>query len=505
MDDFSVHAKPVSNITGLGCDTSDPMLMPMPHLEARICELAGHIAAATCQFLLLLADFDAREGWADWEMPSCAAWLSWKCQVAPGTAREYARVARALKGLPALAGELAAGRFSYAKARALTRIATAETEQDLVDMARHMTAAQLDRFACAHRKASGDSTPPPRERKLTWRINDDATISVSATLQPEDGAVFLQALRASRDDLDHPHDKPPAAADGQAAAETVPAEDLADALAEICASYLQGRVATADNPDVYQVIIHAGVAAAAGDGDQPQQEQEGASAEAPPEGRSPDPRGFRGNEDRASAEAREPGDAAGRGPWPIWHPAWLDRCHIEDGPAITPAALQLIGCNATISAMVHDADGTVLAVGRRTRTPPPALRRAVRERDRHRCRFPGCESRRTDLHHIRHWANGGETSQDNLLSLCRRHHTIVHDKGYTITTKGEFHTRDGKHIPRNPPLPHRTGDITASHDATIAYHSIVPPCSGERLNLHYAISVCLANAEIKASRLRPAA
>jgi hypothetical protein len=226
-------------------------------------------------------------------------------------------------------------------------------------------------------------------------------------------------------------------------------------------------------------------------------------------------------EPRVSAEApehtepradRSPGQAY-HPAWPIWHPAWPARCHIQDGPAITPAALQLIGCNATISTMVHDADGSVLAVGRRTRQPSPALRRAARERDHYRCRFPGCESRRTDLHHIRHWAHGGPTSLDNMLSLCRRHHTIIHDKGYIITPAGQFRTPDGQHIPASPPLPRRAGDITTSHDADIAYHTIIPPWSGERLNLHYAISVCLDNAEIKAQRrareqeeqLRPAA
>ncbi|MFY9776613.1 MAG: DUF222 domain-containing protein, partial [Trebonia sp.] len=100
-----------------------PPEMPMERLEARICELAGHLTAATCQFLLLIADFDARKGWADWEMPSCAAWLSWKCQIASGTAREQVRVARALGALPAITAEFAAGRLSYAKVRALTRIA----------------------------------------------------------------------------------------------------------------------------------------------------------------------------------------------------------------------------------------------------------------------------------------------------------------------------------------------------------------------------------------------
>jgi hypothetical protein len=422
------------------CDTGDPMLMPMEHLEARICELAGHLAAATCAFLLLVADFDAREGWRAWEMPSCAAWLAWKCQVAPGTAKDHVRVARALKELPVIQAEFAAGRFSYSKVRALARIATPQTEQGLADMAESMTAGQVERFAAAHRKCTRNSAgqAPPPERKLTWRINDDGTITFTATLPPEDGAVILQALRASRNDLEHPHDREhrhdehaprPGPMAGQP--QPVPAEDLADALTDVCASYLRAKIATADNPDVYQVIIHAGAAAIT---DAAVSAETAAYPAA--DSTKPDP------DLKAHAAAQQ---------WPIWHPAHPDRCHAEDGPAITPAALQLIGCNATISTMVHDADGTVLAVGRRTRTPSPALRRAVRERDRYRCRFPGCESRRVDLHHIRHWANGGDTSRDNLLCLCRRHHTIVHDKGYIITARGQFHTRDGKLIPGSPP------------------------------------------------------
>src|SRR6202034_1031907 len=101
----------------------DPALLPVEQLEARICELAGHLTAATCRFLELVADFDARQGWTSWEMPSCAAWLSWKCQIAPGTAREHVRVARALLDLPLIRAEFAAARLSYAKVRGLTRIA----------------------------------------------------------------------------------------------------------------------------------------------------------------------------------------------------------------------------------------------------------------------------------------------------------------------------------------------------------------------------------------------
>ncbi len=120
----------------------------------RLCEVAGHLAAATCRFLVLLAEFDERRGWASWEMTSCAAWLSWKCQMSSGTAREHVRVARALRDLPVIREEFAAGRLSYVKVRALTRIATAANEAALAEIAGPMTGNQLERFARAHRQCS---------------------------------------------------------------------------------------------------------------------------------------------------------------------------------------------------------------------------------------------------------------------------------------------------------------------------------------------------------------
>ena len=78
----------------------------------------------------------------------------------------------------------------------------------------------------------------------------------------------------------------------------------------------------------------------------------------------------------------------------------------------------MLACTAALSWMTHGDAGAVLALGRRRRRPSSAIRRAARERDRCRCRFPGCESRRTDLHHIQHWASGGRTDLDNLISLC---------------------------------------------------------------------------------------
>ena len=170
---------------------------PLGQLESEICTLAGHLAAASCRFLVLLAEFDVREGWASWDMPSCAAWLSWKCQLSSGTAREHVRVARALTVLPVIRGEFAAGRFSYAKVRALTRIATPDSDADLAEMAGPMTANQLDRFARAHRTVTQNMSEQAQlGRRLRWRFEDDGSLSLSARLPPEDGAAVLTALRA---------------------------------------------------------------------------------------------------------------------------------------------------------------------------------------------------------------------------------------------------------------------------------------------------------------------
>jgi hypothetical protein len=182
--------------------------LPLERLEAQICELAGHLAAATCRFLVLLGDFDARRGWASWEMSSCAAWLSWKCQLSSGTAREHVRVARALRDLPVIREEFGAGRLSYAKVRALTRIAAPDTEAGLAELAGPMTGNQLERFARAHRQVgSADDADARIRRRLAFRFEDDGSLAGTFHLPPLACAVLLKALRAAADDLEHPHDR----------------------------------------------------------------------------------------------------------------------------------------------------------------------------------------------------------------------------------------------------------------------------------------------------------
>ena len=172
--------------TGTQVDISEaaPLAeVPMERLESEITELAAHINAATCRWLLLVAEFDRRQGWGTWECRSCAHWLNWKCGIDLGAARERVRVARALDTLPAVTASFAAGQLSYSKVRALTRVATPETEEALLEMARQGTASHLERIVRAYRRARrGDEVDRANRlhenRSLRW-YHDDADRSSS--------------------------------------------------------------------------------------------------------------------------------------------------------------------------------------------------------------------------------------------------------------------------------------------------------------------------------------
>jgi Domain of unknown function (DUF222)/HNH endonuclease len=478
MFDTLESSSPLESTAAIPAEPGPPSV-PLERLEAQICELAGHLAAATCRFLVLLGDFDARRGWASWEMTSCAAWLSWKCQMSSGTAREHVRVARALRDLPVVRAEFGAGRLSYAKVRALTRIATPGTEAGLAELAGPMTGNQLERFAQAHRQvSSADDAAARVRRRLAWRVEDDGSLAGTFRLPPLAGAVLLKALRAAVFDLEHPHpsdpEHAPAAPEPGVSAETPAGQpqaptssSLADALVAIAEAFLAQKVAAADDPEVYQVIVHVGTDAIT------------------PGSWVADPDGVSAETSLAAPPAPDdPGDPA--------------RCHVEDGPAISVTTAQMIACSAAWSWMLHDSVGKLLDLGRRRRRPNAALRRATRERDKCRCRFPGCESRRVDLHHIQYWSNGGRTTLDNLVSLCKYHHMLVHDRGYLIATARDgtftFYRSDGTMIPASPPLPSGDGTIEDWHDADITPETIIPPWYGERLDLDHAIYVCFANA-----------
>jgi hypothetical protein len=171
---------------------------PLELLEREICALAAHLAAATCRWLLLIAEFDARGGWAEWGVTSCAHWLSWRCGVGLDAAREHTRVARALGALPLLRESFASGELSYSKVRALTRVATDRTEVELLELARHATGAQLEKLCRQYRRvlrANSQQAQSLHQRQgLTSYWDEDGMLVLQARLTPEDGAALMRAI-----------------------------------------------------------------------------------------------------------------------------------------------------------------------------------------------------------------------------------------------------------------------------------------------------------------------
>ncbi len=171
---------------------------------------------------------------------------------------------------------------------------------------------------------------------------------------------------------------------------------------------------------------------------------------------------------------------------------------LEGGTHVSAETSQRLACDASRVVMRHDDKGRLVEIGARTRTIPPALRRALHHRDQG-CRFPGCGLRFTQGHHLRHWAHGGPTTLSNLTLLCRRHHRAVHEEGYEVARLPDgalrFRRPDGRPLPEVPPVPVPDDPVRAlraRHDSQgLRVHARTgcPSWLGEGLNVGWAIDV----------------
>jgi hypothetical protein len=422
----------------------------LDRLGDEIAELSAHLDAATARLLTLIREFDARGGWNS-GFRSCAAWLSWRVGLDLGAARERVRVARALETLPLLAQALAGGQVSYSKVRALTRVATPETEARLLAVGRAGTAAHVERIVrgwrCVDRRAEARETALRHAgRGLHVHQDEDGMVVLRGRLEPEVGALLVQALAAARETLYQRARVPDGAAGrGNVSAETPSmAQRQADALALLAESALHHELDPGAPGERYQVVVHV---------------------DAP-----------------ALADPDQPGQSV-----------------LEEGTRVSAETSRRLACDASRVVMRHDDEGRVVEIGARTRTIPPALRRALHHRDRG-CRFPGCGVSNGQGHHLHHWAHGGPTTLSNLALLCRRHHRAVHEEGYEVVRGPDgalrFKRPDGRPLPEVP-LPAAVpgdpvGTLRARHDSDglrLTARTACPTWLGEGLNVGWAIDV----------------
>jgi hypothetical protein len=230
---------------------SDPALVEQ--LGEQIADIAAGIHAATYQLLVLLHEFDERKGWNNGFL-SCAHWLSWRTSIDPGAAREKVRVARALPHLPLLSGALQRGEISYAKVRALTRIATPATEERLLVVAYHGTAAQVERLVRGWRRCDRqEDVRKQLARSVTCYVDEDGMVILRARLTPEQGGVVQKALEAASDRL-YQQSRHAAEADNLSE-EVTSAQRRADALALMAESALDADLDSGSAADRYQVVL----------------------------------------------------------------------------------------------------------------------------------------------------------------------------------------------------------------------------------------------------------
>ena len=359
-------------------------------LGDEITELCSYIYAAESRLLTLIRQFDEKNYWAQQGLYSCAHWLNFKCGIGMNAAREKVRVAHALAKLPKISEEFASGKLSFSKVRAMTRIADETNEDYLLMIAGHGTAHHVEKLVSKYRTAkrlqdAEIANEHYNNRDVTYYYDHDDCLVIKARLPAEQGALIVKALEMAMDkdfaetEVLPENDEP-----------TPIAARRADALAEIAETYMNNNESSGSTADRYQVVVHVGT----------------------------------------DSEAEKPCVS-----------------HIEDGPGVYPEGTltavtsRRIACDSTVVAIKEDKNGEPLSIGRRSRTIPPPMRRALRVRDKG-CRFPGCTNTRfVDGHHIEHWADGGDTSLDNLVMLCRHHHHLVHEGGFVCEKSADGNIR----------------------------------------------------------------
>ena len=405
-------------------------------LSDQITTLAGQINAANYRFLKLIAEFDRRNAWAGYGIRSCAHWLNWKCGIAMSAAREKVRTARALEGLPNINTAFQAGELSFSKVRSMTRIATVENEDYLLNIAEYGTAQHMEVLVKAFRTVSRIADKPAdfnaaeideckksvlgetqhelrqqnfeqEARSVSCYQDDDGMWIIKAKLPAEEGALVAKALQELGDSIADSKKREVDIENAENNEKDVSAETemetfslntkvekltypqrRADALVAIAEHYLasgsggsQG-LSSLKGAERCQLVLHV---------------RAGNSLDS----------------DAANLDGR-----------------WL-----------IPNAARCLACDASLLVVQEDdvttGLGNVLDIGRKTRIIPPAMSRALAIRDGG-CQFSGCcESRYTEGHHIKHWADGGETKLDNLVTLCRYHHRELHKGSFFLSLKLE--------------------------------------------------------------------
>jgi hypothetical protein len=437
------RANATSDLTALRL--SGPIPESTEELAREIQSLARRISRATHRMLELIAAFDRRGGWKAGGHRSCAHWLHVETGLSLGAAREKVRTARALTAMPQTSQAMKQGKLPYSKVRALSRaaedVADPQAEARLVARAKRQTTAQVEQMIRGFKHLGGRVEEAELERRrhaaryLSIRPDGNGMYQLRGTLPAEVGALLMRAVEAAGDALFREEGAARSQKEEAARSREERAGGSREEAPEGSRPNQPKLTPSQRRADAMGLLAERALAAGFGGGGA---DHDGGVADRDEAVADPDTAAGGGASCCACDAPPLSGTRAERyqvflhvDPGTLQAEGEIGRSHLEDGTRVSAETSRRLTCDAGVVQVTAGADGSVLDVGRRTRTIPPAVRRALQVRDGG-CRFPGCGLRFTEAHHLVHWADGGETTLDNLVLLCRFHHRRVHEDGFGV-------------------------------------------------------------------------
>ena len=450
-------------------------------LDQRLRELASSADTTAAALLEALARFDELQGWRASGAPHCVGWMNLQLGISASLAREKLRVARTLRQLPLIRQLFAQGELSWSKVRAMSRVATPATEQGLCIVALEVPVNTLVQL-CENlrwRDPTADLDDAARDklrherRSLSWSDMPDGSTQFRLVLPPEMAANFRRCLERAEDLLfatDETGQYSASRAAQDPKAEGVAEEPAtspqanrisatqrrADAAVAMAESSLAAEGIGLSSADRYQVVVHldaevldsalTSVVETADSGnavnrathaDTAQQLNTSTHADAAEHSHtSPNVKADVSTESRIHGATKQNSQTTVPGspdsPQPHIALPQAVRIALQGGRGLSVPGVRRMICDASLVTLI-ESNGTPISIGQKGRVWPEPMRRACLIRDGNTCTFPGCSSSRwLDVHHMIHWLDGGETSMENGVSLCRSCHTRVHDEGWMI-------------------------------------------------------------------------
>ena len=463
-DDKPIGAE-AADIEGLSVDPKDyggaeadvdPSTLTCEQIVTDIRRNISCIAFCHARVITLIEEVERRGLWAEWVgVKTLTEWVMHVASVSMHTAREYVRVMRALREMPKVKKSLAGGDVSFSKVREVTRLGERIGDDEALRLATLATGSQISRISQNYQQLADkiDNGPFPlylAQDSVSMRQVAPGRTRITIELEEDDAAEIAAMLDAARQVLERPaHDGAVADEVGKKCegdkVDEAPYEPVSQVmcLMEIIHAFPRAEPPGSIDADRARLLVHASAEVITRSG----ATMEPAPAFEPPLLSIPAklatdagvPAGTEGESGGQADEGVGPDHPAGaEGDVPSGTPGGRadTTCRIEGFGGITAATAERLSCEALISGVIKDAGGDVLMLGRSKRLVSRRQRMALSVRDVC-CQFPGCRARRRcDAHHIRPWSQGGTTDMDNLILLCRRHHTVVHKYQLRIERTG---------------------------------------------------------------------